>query len=154
MFQYDKWKVFLISVIMWLLTMGEVSLLCCPIGRSSPSERLGCCDKRVIKIAQNVPFYDKWHHGYTIHTPWIKLSCVIMQVHRECSTNCPRPTETILSHHKGREPIQSNGAICILNGNALLVCSIWLSTGALMGLGEQFQPIWASGLVWFYGGFQ
>lgn len=27
----------------------------------------------------------------------------------------------------------SNGVICIVNGNSLLVCSIWLCTGALMG---------------------
>ena len=26
-----------------------------------------------------------------------------------------------------------NGVICIVNGDALLVCSIWLCTGAIMG---------------------
>ena len=49
------------------------------------------------------------------------------------STNCPRPSETIYSYHKAWEPSVPNGVICIVNGNALLVCSIWLCTGALMG---------------------
>lgn len=51
----------------------------------------------------------------------------------KCSTNCPRPSETIYSYHKAWEPSVPNGVICIVNGNALLVCSIWLCTGALMG---------------------
>lgn len=49
------------------------------------------------------------------------------------STNCPRQSETIYSYHKAWEPSVPNGVICIVNGNALLVCSIWLCTGALMG---------------------
>lgn len=49
------------------------------------------------------------------------------------STNCPRPSETIYSYHKAWEPSVPNGVICIVNGDALLVCSIWLCTGALMG---------------------
>lgn len=51
----------------------------------------------------------------------------------KCGTNCSRPSETIYSYHKAREPSVPNGVICIVNGNALLVCSIWLCTGALMG---------------------
>lgn len=57
------------------------------------------------------------------------------------STNCPRPSETIYSYHKAWEPSVPNGVICIVNGNALLVCSIWLCTGAVMGgLVNRFSP--------------
>lgn len=46
-----------------------------------------------------------------------------------------------------------NGVICIVNGNALLVCSIWLCTGALMGAVNRFSPGFEQdhGALWWLG---
>lgn len=49
------------------------------------------------------------------------------------STNYSRASETIYSYHRLWEPSVANGVICIVNGNALLVCSIWFCTGATWG---------------------
>lgn len=86
-------------------------------------------------------FSGKAHHQPTICTH-SDLNRIVsfMQVNGERGEQIAgAKVKSFLAATKAKSRCSSNRAICILNGNALFVWSIWLRTGALMGLVEQFQ---------------
>lgn len=110
---------------------GDISLMFRAAGPADQFllQRWFCRKRHIIKNPKMFRFTTCSSMG----TPFAHAELIWVLSLCKYSTNCPRPSETIYSYRKAWEPSVPNGVICIVNGNALLVCSIWLCTGALMG---------------------